>query len=36
MSGTSVDGIDVACADPELDGDELACGFRGCVSNPQP
>jgi anhydro-N-acetylmuramic acid kinase len=34
MSGTSVDGIDVACADLELDGDELACDFRGCVSEP--
>ena len=34
MSGTSVDGIDVACADLALDGDELACDFRGCVSEP--
>lgn len=34
MSGTSVDGIDVACADLELDGDELRCGYRGVVSVP--
>jgi anhydro-N-acetylmuramic acid kinase len=34
MSGTSVDGIDVACADLELDGDELICSYRGCVSEP--
>jgi anhydro-N-acetylmuramic acid kinase len=34
MSGTSVDGIDVACADLELDGDELGCGYRGVLSVP--
>jgi anhydro-N-acetylmuramic acid kinase len=34
MSGTSVDGIDVACADLELAGDELRCRFRGLNSIP--
>ncbi len=34
MSGTSVDGIDVACVDLELDGDELGCGYRGVLSIP--
>ncbi|MDR2985070.1 MAG: anhydro-N-acetylmuramic acid kinase [Nocardiopsaceae bacterium] len=34
MSGTSVDGIDVACADLELAGDELRCRFRGLLSVP--
>ena len=34
MSGTSVDGIDVACADLELAGDELLCRFRGLASTP--
>ena len=34
MSGTSVDGIDVACADLELAGDELFCRFRGLASTP--
>jgi anhydro-N-acetylmuramic acid kinase len=34
MSGTSVDGIDVACTDLELDGNELDCVYRGCVSEP--
>ncbi len=34
MSGTSVDGIDVACVDLELDGDELGCGYRGVLSAP--
>jgi len=34
MSGTSVDGIDVACADLELAGDELRCRFRGLASIP--
>src|SRR5580658_957358 len=33
MSGTSVDGIDVACVDLELDGDELGCGYRGGIAN---
>jgi hypothetical protein len=34
MSGTSVDGIDVACVDLELDGDELGCGYRGVLGVP--
>jgi 1,6-anhydro-N-acetylmuramate kinase len=34
MSGTSVDGIDIACVDLELDGDELGCGYRGVLSVP--
>jgi anhydro-N-acetylmuramic acid kinase len=34
MSGTSVDGIDVACADLELDGEELSCVYRGVLSVP--
>jgi|HubBroStandDraft_1064217.scaffolds.fasta_scaffold12782_4 anhydro-N-acetylmuramic acid kinase len=34
MSGTSVDGIDVACADLRLDGTELNCAYRGTVSLP--
>lgn len=34
MSGTSVDGIEVACVDLELDGEELACGYRGVLSVP--
>src|SRR5215813_7485314 len=34
MSGTSVDGIDVACADLELAGDELACRYLGLASTP--
>jgi anhydro-N-acetylmuramic acid kinase len=34
MSGTSVDGIDVACVDLELDGEELGCGYRGVFSLP--
>ncbi len=34
MSGTSVDGIDVACADLELDGETLTCSYRGVLSVP--
>jgi anhydro-N-acetylmuramic acid kinase len=34
MSGTSVDGIDVASADLEVAGDELRCRFRGLASTP--
>jgi anhydro-N-acetylmuramic acid kinase len=34
MSGTSVDGIDVACADLEVAGEDLRCRFRGLVSTP--
>jgi anhydro-N-acetylmuramic acid kinase len=32
MSGTSVDGIDVACVDLDLAGDELCCDYRGLLS----
>jgi anhydro-N-acetylmuramic acid kinase len=34
MSGTSVDGIDVAGADLELDGDVLTCRYRGLSHTP--
>jgi anhydro-N-acetylmuramic acid kinase len=34
MSGTSVDAIDVACADLWLAGPELGCRYRGLVSVP--
>jgi anhydro-N-acetylmuramic acid kinase len=34
MSGTSVDGIDVACVDLDLAGDVLGCGYRGVLSVP--
>jgi anhydro-N-acetylmuramic acid kinase len=34
MSGTSVDGIDVACADLELADDELRCQYLGLASTP--
>jgi anhydro-N-acetylmuramic acid kinase len=36
MSGTSVDGIDVACADLDLAGAELRCRYLGCTSVPFP
>jgi len=34
MSGTSVDGIDVACADLEVAAGELRCTYRGLTSRP--
>ena len=34
MSGTSVDGIDIACADLRMDGTELRCSYRGLLSLP--
>lgn len=34
MSGTSVDGIDVACVDLDLDGDELGLVYHGVLSVP--
>jgi anhydro-N-acetylmuramic acid kinase len=34
MSGTSVDGIDVVCADLDIAGDELQCWYRGLASMP--
>jgi len=34
MSGTSVDGMDVACADLELTDDELSCRYLGLTSTP--
>jgi anhydro-N-acetylmuramic acid kinase len=34
MSGTSVDGIDIACVDLQLDGTELSCEYRGVLSLP--
>lgn len=34
MSGTSVDGIDVACVDLDLDGEVLHCAYHGLVSTP--
>lgn len=34
MSGTSVDGIDVACVDLDLSGDELECSYLGLLSVP--
>jgi anhydro-N-acetylmuramic acid kinase len=34
MSGTSVDGIDVACADLKVVGEDLHCGYLGLVSMP--
>jgi anhydro-N-acetylmuramic acid kinase len=34
MSGTSADGIDVACADLEVAGDDLHCRYIGLTSSP--
>ena len=34
MSGTSLDGIDIACADLEVVGDELHCRYLGLASSP--
>jgi anhydro-N-acetylmuramic acid kinase len=34
MSGTSVDGIDIACVDLRLNGADLDCGYRGVISLP--
>lgn len=34
MSGTSVDGIDVACADLDVAGDELHCHYLGLARTP--
>jgi anhydro-N-acetylmuramic acid kinase len=34
MSGTSVDGIDIACADLDISGDTLHCHYLGLVSLP--
>lgn len=34
MSGTSLDGIDVACADLEMAGDDLHCRYLGLASSP--
>jgi anhydro-N-acetylmuramic acid kinase len=33
MSGTSLDGIDIACADLEVVGDDLHCRYRGLASS---
>jgi anhydro-N-acetylmuramic acid kinase len=34
MSGTSLDGIDIACADLEVVGDDLHCRYLGLASSP--
>jgi anhydro-N-acetylmuramic acid kinase len=34
MSGTSLDGIDIACADLEAAGQELHCSYLGLASSP--
>jgi len=34
MSGTSLDGIDIACADLDVVGDELHCRYLGVTSSP--
>jgi anhydro-N-acetylmuramic acid kinase len=34
MSGTSLDGIDIACADLEVAGQELHCSYLGLTSSP--
>lgn len=34
MSGTSADGIDIACADLEAAGDDLHCRYLGLASSP--